>query len=249
MPIPLRVHLLPASIPAGNLRGEIAIVVDVLRATTAMVRAISAGGRAIIPCLEVEEARSVASTFSPESVLLAGERMGLLIEGFDLGNSPSTFDRERCEGRTVVMTTTNGTRAILASVDADRVLIASFGNLDATSRVAASSGLAVHIVCSGTDGRISWEDALLAGAIVRGVEARAISGCVRSNDEAEIAAGLWPEDDRSTGDLAGRLARGRGGRRVRELGFGDDIEEAARIDWSDRVLELQRDPLRIVSNS
>lgn len=137
--------------------------------------------------------------------------MGLPIDGFDLGNSPGSFTPERCDGRTVAMTTTNGTRAILASLDADRVLIASFGNLEATSRAARADGRPVHMVCSGTDGQVSWEDTLLAGALIRRIEALPGSNTDLANDEAVIASGLWSGVKRVDDDLRGRIAIGRGG--------------------------------------
>ena len=128
------VHLLPKLIPHGSLRGGVAVVVDVLRATTVMVQALAAGCEAIIPCGEIDEAKEVAASLPAGTALLVGERQGLPIPGFDLGNSPGDFTSEVCEGKTLVMTTTNGTRAILASLEAERVYIASFGNLRATSR-------------------------------------------------------------------------------------------------------------------
>ena len=106
------VHLLPTMIPPGSLRGGVAVVVDVLRATTVMVQALAVGCDAIIPCGEIEEAVKVAAGFPPGDALLAGERHGLPIPGFDLGNSPLEFTPEVCQGKTLVMTTTNGTRAI-----------------------------------------------------------------------------------------------------------------------------------------
>ncbi|MCA1685091.1 MAG: 2-phosphosulfolactate phosphatase [Planctomycetia bacterium] len=186
---PCFVHLLPALIPPGALKGGVSVVVDVLRATTVMVRALAAGAMAIVPCAEVDEARGVAAALPEGSAVLGGERQGLPIEGFDLGNSPDSYTEDVCRGRTVVMTTTNGTRAILASLDADRVLVASFGNLAATVRELKAQTRPVHIVCSGTNGRVSYEDALLAGAIVRHV--RGDSGMEDGDDEAEIAAGLY----------------------------------------------------------
>ena len=127
------VHLLPSLIPPGSLRGGVAVVVDVLRATTVMVHALAAGCEAIIPCAEIDQAKAVAAVLPPGSALLAGERGGVPIAGFDLGNSPGEFTPEACRGKTLVMTTTNGTRAILASLEAERVYIASFANLRATS--------------------------------------------------------------------------------------------------------------------
>ena len=164
----LYVHLLPRLIPHGSLHGDIAVVVDVLRATTVMVHALAAGCEAILPCGEIDEARELAATLPEATRLLAGERGGLPIDGFDLGNSPSEFTEEVCQGKTLVITTTNGTRAILASLEAERIYIASFNNLRATSQELSLQFLkkdhqrSVHIVCSGTEGYISLEDSLLA---------------------------------------------------------------------------------------
>jgi 2-phosphosulfolactate phosphatase len=244
------VHLLPSLIPPAALLGGIAVVVDVLRATTVMVQALSAGCAAILPCGEVDEARAAASGMPAGSALLAGERQGLPIDGFDLGNSPGDFTPERCRGKTVVMTTTNGTRAILASLDADRVLVAAFSNLAATARELAAAGKAVHIICAGTDGLVSYEDTLLAGALVEHLS-RMAHEFTPANDSALLAGHAWSDVEarglRLGGmrALEGILSRGRGGRRVREIGLGADIAAAAEVD-SRLVTELRRDPLRIV---
>ena len=104
------VHLLPTLIPPGSLRGGVAVVVDVLRATTVMVQALAAGCEAIIPCLEIADAQKVAAGLGPGAALLAGERHGLPIPGFHLGNSPGDFTPAICREKSLVMTTTNGTR-------------------------------------------------------------------------------------------------------------------------------------------
>ncbi len=243
----VHVHLLPALIPPEALLGGVVVVVDVLRATTVMIQALSAGCEGIVACLEIDEARQIAAGVPPGTILLAGERQGLPIEGFDLGNSPPSFTSGRCDGKPLVMTTTNGTRAIRASLDADRVLVASFGNLAATAREMAGSGLDLHVVCSGTDGLISWEDTLLAGALLDRLESASIS----YNDEALMAVNLWRGlgigRDNSPA-LANALRRGRGGQQVRGLGLDADIVEAARIDWFDRTAELRQHPIWITLN-
>ncbi len=241
------VYLLPSLIPGGALAGGVAVVVDVLRATTSMVHALAAGCESVIPCLEVDEARRVAALFSAGTALLVGERNGLPIEGFDLGNSPGAFTPEVCAAKTVVMTTTNGTKAILASQEARRVIVAAFVNLRSTVKLLVEDGGPVHIVCAGTDGRISLEDALLAGAVVEALEDR---GWLLANDEAEIAATLWYDTDyriAEEGDpLTNFLGVGRGGKRVVELGYNADLDAAAQIDHFDLTAELKTDPLRIV---
>src|SRR4051812_40435833 len=129
---PVLVHLLPAHIPDGALAGGVAVVIDVLRATTVMVHALAAGCRAVVPCLEVDEAKQQAAGLrSNGKVVLGGERKGKPIPGFDLGNSPEDYTAKACKGATVVLTTTNGTRALLRAKDADRVLIGAFVNFSA----------------------------------------------------------------------------------------------------------------------
>jgi 2-phosphosulfolactate phosphatase len=249
--------MLPDLIPPGALRGGVAVVLDVLRATTMMVHALSAGCKAVIPCAEVDEARRVAAGFPPGEALLAGERQGLPIAGFDLGNSPRSCTPEVCRGKTLVMTTTNGTRAILACLDAERVVIGSFPNFAATAQLLHADERRIHIVCAGTDGLISYEDSLLAGAFARHFKDM---GGTLMNDEAEIVSGLWSKVDEAiwfrSGDrsqesnpLVRYLVRGRGGRRVSELGLPDDLEAAAQLNSfaHHRAVELRRDPLRIVA--
>jgi len=253
------VHLLPSLIPPGGLKGGVAVVLDVLRATTVMVHALAAGCEAVIPCGEIDEAYRVVSRLPAGTGILAGERQGLPIEGFDLGNSPSAFTPERCRGKTLVMTTTNGTRAILASLQAERVLIGAFPNFAATLQLLHLERRDVHVVCAGTDGAISLEDSLLAGAIAQHLKDM---GSSLRNDEAEIAAGAWlkiqnslwfknGDPDAESNPLVRYLSRGRGGRRVRELGLAADIEDAARLNRSGHqiAVELLRDPLRLVASA
>ena len=244
------VHLLPSLIAPGALQGGVVVVVDVLRATTVMVHALAAGCGSIIPCGEIEEAKAVAASLPVGTVLLAGERQGLPIPGFDLGNSPGDFTAEVCRGKTVVMTTTNGTRAILASRDAEHVGMGAMVNAEAVARWAASWDRPVHIICAGTEGEVSLEDTLLAGWIAGKIlENRRFD---RGNDSTEIARLLFVESFRRFDPHQGHpwsvlIAQGRGGRRVRELGLQNDIEAAARRNVFTFVPVLQRDPLRVVA--
>ncbi len=248
---PVFVHLLPGLIAPGTLLGGIAVVVDVLRATTVMVHALASGAEAIAPCAEIDEALAVAADLPIGSVVLGGERQGLPIEGFDLGNSPADYTEETCAGKTVVMTTTNGTRALLASLEAERILVAAFVNLRETVEALALNvlkvhALPIHVVCAGTDGRVSAEDTLLAGALVASLVGD--WNIPLGNDEAVMAGAYWRETaarlDRQP--LVEFLGQGRGGRRVRELELGADLADAARVDRFPLVAEVRRDPLRVV---
>ncbi|WP_435006149.1 2-phosphosulfolactate phosphatase [Tundrisphaera lichenicola] len=253
-------HLLPGLIPSGALEGGVAVVIDILRATTTMIHALAAGCESIIPCLEIEEARQLFGRYPLGKAILAGERSGLPIEGFDLGNSPSSFTPARCSGKSVVMTTSNGTRAIMASMKADRVLIGSFVNRQATIQALKADGRPIHLICAGTEGEISLEDSIFAGSIADEMDAwgwdragtadegRMIASPL-ANDQAEIAAALWRETEAMMDEgasLAEALADGRGGRRILEIDLQEDLEDAAQIDRFSFAAELLRDPTRIV---
>src|SRR4051812_42663251 len=114
------VHLLPSLAPTGGLVGGLAIVIDVLRASTTIVHALAAGCTSVRPCLEVDEARHLAGQMRAGRVLLGGERGGVPLPGFDLGNSPREYSAKRCKGATLVLTTSNGTRALIRASEAER---------------------------------------------------------------------------------------------------------------------------------
>ena len=115
----VQVHLLPELVPCGQLEGAVAVVIDVLRATTTIVHALAAGCDCVRPCLEVEEARELADQMRAGRVILGGERGGSPLPGFDLGNSPGQYTAQVCKGTTLVLTTTNGTRALIRAAETD----------------------------------------------------------------------------------------------------------------------------------
>jgi 2-phosphosulfolactate phosphatase len=142
---------------------SIGIVVDVLRASSTIVQALDAGYRRVLCCAEIEEARAVRDDVG--DAVLAGERRAELIGGFDLGNSPRDFLEPRAGA--VVLTTTNGTRAIVtAAADCDVVLIGSLLNLDAVAKAVREAGGDVEVVCAGVEGSFALDDAYCAGRIV-----------------------------------------------------------------------------------
>src|SRR5262245_37567903 len=162
----VNVHLLPALAPPGSLAGGLAVAIDVLRASTTIVHALAAGCTEVRPCLEVDEARALADGMHAGKVILGGERDGVSLPGFDLGNSPREYTAQSCKDRSVVLTTTNGTRALARAAEADRTLIAAFVNYSAVCEQVKADPRPLHFICAGTDGEVSLEDTLLAGAIV-----------------------------------------------------------------------------------
>lgn len=235
----MRVHLLPDLVPAGSLAGGVAVVVDVLRATTTMIYALAAGCVAVRPCAEVDEARALADTMRAGRVLLGGERGGAPLPGFDLGNSPREFKPKRCRGSTLVMTTTNGTRALLKAADAERVLVAGFVNFSAACEQLRQDSRPIHIVCAGTEGEITLEDTLLAGAFV---DFLCDVAELRMNDSARLA---WDSFEHHGCVLPGALEISRGGAILKRLGYDEDIRAASQVDLFNIVPEMRPDPLRV----
>src|SRR3981081_2472517 len=157
------VILLPAFLHPEHLASRTVVVFDVLRATTTMTAALAIGLKEIRIFGDLESARRAASASEPTRVL-CGEDRCLPPPGFDLGNSPASFVREQHFGRTVLMSTTNGTRAIVAAAGAHVILAGALVNARAVARATAQIGRNVTLLCAGTNGAIATEDLLGAGA-------------------------------------------------------------------------------------
>ncbi|TVR59823.1 MAG: 2-phosphosulfolactate phosphatase [Gemmatimonadales bacterium] len=163
----VRTYFSAAEAQGQEMAGATAVVIDVIRATSTMVEALANGARAIYPTVSTEEAIRLANTLGREDTLLCGERKGLKIEGFDLGNSPREYAGDTVDGKRLVMSTTNGTRAFVAAQGAERVLAGSFLNLDAVvGRLRSEDVGEVVLVCAGKEDRFALDDALCAGLIL-----------------------------------------------------------------------------------
>jgi 2-phosphosulfolactate phosphatase len=156
----VRVHV--AFTPAEATAVPTGIVVDVLRASSTIVQALESGYRRVLCCAEVEQAQALREEI--EDAVLAGERQALRVEGFDFGNSPQDFLEPKAE--TLILTTTNGTRAIVeAAADCDVVFVGSLLNLERVASAARERGEDVEVVCAGVDGQFALDDAYCAGRI------------------------------------------------------------------------------------
>ncbi|MGW8266966.1 MAG: 2-phosphosulfolactate phosphatase [Longimicrobiales bacterium] len=233
----------PAVVDEASVEGRTAVVIDVIRATSCIVEAMANGARGIFPTTLPEEALKLASSLGREDTLLCGERKGLKIEGFDLGNSPTEFVEDVVKGKQLVMTTTNGTRAFLAAEHADRVLAASFLNLSAVTR-ALKDGEPLTIVCAGREDRFSMDDALCAGLLLKKlVETEGVE--VRGNDAAravmDIAEQYLPDEAflRST----------KAGQALEEIGMEGDLAFCALLDRHAIVPEMKERRISLVQRS
>jgi len=169
----LHVALTPAEFPGLALEDRAAIVVDVLRATTTLVAACAAGCTRVVPVADSDAAVAAAAQYPRAEVLLAGERGGAMIPGFDLGNSPIEYVPERVAGRTLVFTTTNGTEAMLHARRAPVAATAALVNVAGAARWALEQGRDLTVLCAGERRAFSLEDAVCAGLVVGRVLAEA----------------------------------------------------------------------------
>ena len=211
-----------------DVQGRVVAVIDVLRASTTIAAALMNGARTIIPMESPDDVVTRSKQFERGEILLAGERRMKKMDGFDLGNSPLEHTREAVEGQTVLLTTTNGTKALLAVQGARDVVVASYVNLTAVSamlRGAVRGGADLTLVCAGQDRQFALEDAACAGRYVHSVSKR-LSGL--DVNDAALAASLI---DRKYGDNLMRLFNTAAhGRALAAAGFGADLIACAAVD-------------------
>lgn len=155
-------------IKSDSLKGKIAVVIDMLRATSVITTALYNGAKKVIPVSCVEEAFSTAKELESlgEEVLLGGERNALKIEGFNFSNSPLEYKREKVDGKNIIMSTTNGTRALNLCSKADKVIVASLLNGHAVAKYLIDEEKEIVFINSGTDGEFSSDDFICAGYII-----------------------------------------------------------------------------------
>jgi 2-phosphosulfolactate phosphatase len=204
-----------AALKSRKLDDTLCVVFDVFRATSSMITALANGAEAIIPVGEIPEALAIKQQIP--AVLLAGERDGVRIRAaltggteFDLGNSPREFTKEKVGGKTIVTTTTNGTRALRSCAQAKTVLIGSFLNLQATADfILRASPQNLLLICSGTYEQTAYEDALGAGTLCDLLWSKADPSGI--SDSAKIARELYVMAKK---DLLAAASSSRNGQRL-----------------------------------
>jgi 2-phosphosulfolactate phosphatase len=218
-------YLTPPEAERASLDGRQIIIVDVLRSCTSIAVALSNGASKIIPAETVEEAARLASTLGSKSRLLCGERDGRKVSGFDLGNSPREYGRERVEGATLIFASTNASPLMAGLLEGREQLLLAYVNVGAIAGAVRAKGEDVAIVCAGKHKRFALEDAACAGALIRRIANAA--GTLDLNDAAEMAA----EYDRAHGGSPEAiLRRSEHGRDLMEMGFEDDLPVCANVD-------------------
>ena len=219
------------------LPGKMVVAVDILRATSSIVTAFAHGIEKVIPVSHLEECQ----TYSGQGCLTAAERDGRKADGFDLGNSPFSYMEPNIAGRTLAMTTTNGTQAIRLSADADAVLVGAFLNLSSVAAYLEARQKDVIVVCAGWKGNFNLEDTLFAGALSQKLFA---AGFTPANDATLAACHLY---DLAKPDMLTFLSASSHVQRLKNLNIIKDIEYCLQHDLYDVVPVLQDDYLVPVS--
>jgi 2-phosphosulfolactate phosphatase len=181
------VHVHVAYTPADEGSAHVGIVVDVVRATSSIAQALASGYERVLCCREIDEAHALRTELGDDAVV-GGERRGVVVEGFDVGASPREF-AAGARARDLILSTTNGTAAILAAAErCDVVLLGSLLNLSAVCRAARAEGGDVVVYCAGFMGTFALDDAYCAGRIVEGVDGERTDAALA----AELLANSFP---------------------------------------------------------
>jgi 2-phosphosulfolactate phosphatase len=230
------VFISPSELTEESVRGRTVVVLDVLRASTTIVTALANGARGVIPAESLESATEMVMKLGPDDVLLCAERDRRRVEGCDLGNSPAEYDQGSVSGRLLVLSTTNGSRAVLAARWAARILVGAYVN---ASRIveALSREADVVLLCAGDEGGFALEDATCAGFLLHRLAEHTGIEIEPANDGAWVALQLGKRAPKSPLSL---LRRSSSGRKLQEAGLGDDLVLCAAVD-AFSVLPVLRD--------
>jgi 2-phosphosulfolactate phosphatase len=216
----------PALYEAGLHTGSIVVVIDILRATSAICTAFANGASSIIPVETAEEAKE----YKNRGYLVAAERDGYVLDFADFGNSPFNFTREMVEGKTIVYSTTNGTGIIKMSSSAGRIVIGSFLNISALTRWIISQEMDVVLFCAGWKNRFNLEDTICAGAIAEKLLATSLYSTIC--DSTHAAMDLW---SLAKNDLQGYIEKAAQKSRLRSKGLDDCIGFCLTADFTEKI--------------
>lgn len=225
----------PMELDRKDLRGKTVVVIDTLRATSTMIVAFENGCSAFIPVSTIEEARRLAEERKEPNLLLGGERGAKAVEGFHLGNSPRDYLPQKVKGKVVVMTTTNGTRALVSAKRAAGVFIGAFLNLSALGQRLKETQQDILLACSGEKDLFCLEDTVCGGAIVDSLEKSGIP--LLKSDSAMSAKILYEYFE---GDIYGMLLASEWGQYLESIGLAKDVRICAQID-SSRLVPVYRE--------
>ncbi len=234
------IQLVPSPPNSNILLNRTVVVIDVLRATSVMVHAMSQGASEIIPVATVEEAFQMRKVLPRHSAILGGERGSKKIPGFDLGNSPKEYVAERVKGKTLILTTTNGTKAFYLVSTAKKILVGSFLNIGVTAQKCLELNRDLFIFPSGDEGNFSLEDNLCGGMLIERMM-KISRRRIALTDASHCAQILY---ERYKNNIVEAFHLSHHGKELIKRGFGEDLVYCAQIDITNIVPEFKDGGIR-----
>ena len=223
----LETLFIPEEIKNTELAGKLVVIIDVLRASSTIVAALANGCNGFIPIFSPNQAKKKARQFKKERVLLGGERAGIKLEGFDLGNSPREYKRETVKDKTIIFSTTNGVKTLEMVKGAYRIIIGSFLNLQAVCNYCTNYRGDILIICAGKEGKFSLEDAACAGMIVNSLKDVFSVACQEA--DANLTAQLLYE--KFSNNILEILRKSQHGRYLESIGLVEDLKFCSQLDF------------------
>lgn len=230
----LEVCLTPALLPLYKAEDYIVVIIDIFRATSSICYGIENGAEAIIPVSQVEECAAYHE--KGLDYLLAAERNGEVVTGFDFGNSPFAYTADKIAGKTVVLTTTNGTHALHLSRQAKKVVIGSFLNITALCSWLKAQHEHILLVCAGWKNNFNLEDTLFAGAVIEQLK----NSSYKLDDAALASNDLF---QLGKNDIPAYLQKTSHSERLKKLGIEKDIAFCLQVDLTTAIPVLQGEKL------
>lgn len=211
-----------------ELRGKSAVIIDILRASSSIVTAINSGAKKIIPVEDMSDAMKIARTMDQNDYLLCGEKDGVKIEGYHLGNSPLEYTEKAVGDKTLILNTTNGTKAIKKAGLANRIYIGSFLNQQSILNALAEHDDEVVLICAGWRGRLALEDTMFAGSLIH----KLCDGNLpdTTKDGAKVAFGLFEKFGDALGET---IKKSDHAHRLSKLVSDDDVSFCCKVDEFD----------------
>lgn len=224
----MKIDLFLTAVPLGRakLENKTAVVIDVLRSSTSICSALMCGAKGVIPTAGPGEAGELWSKIGSDMAVLAGERGGVKIENFTLGNSPTEFTEETVGGKFVIMTTSNGTAPFSKAAGSGPIVSGSLVNVSAVAERVAREKQDTIIVCSGNDGGFSFEDTICGGMLIDKLNS-ALKGDIKLNDAGAMALLLFRSNQENVRKM---VLQGEHGQYLGSIGFRGDVELATEID-------------------
>jgi 2-phosphosulfolactate phosphatase len=228
----MRVNVLFSPVIADELyyTGKTVVVIDVLRASTTIITAIQNGAKEVIPVATVEFAVKISGGMFGGQTLIGGERNTKKVEGFALGNSPLEYTAEVVSGKTIILYTTNGSKAIVKAKFAENLFVGSYLNLSALADKVVNLGKDLEILCAGKSNLFSLEDSVCAGRLIKEILRRKEDTIM--TDTAKVSVSLDDSFGRSPLKM---LSETEHGLLLIQNGFEDDLKYAANIDTTNVI--------------